>query len=64
MESTSLNWILVTSFGFVSVALGIKWIGEIVIEYLMARQGYQVVRMSQEDVERMLQEGDDDDSIN
>ena len=38
MEGTTLNMILVFSFLFVSVALGIKWLGEIIIKIVLCKQ--------------------------
>ena len=61
MENTALNWILVSSFGFVSVSLGVKWIGEILIDYLMAKQGVQVMRVTPNDLEKIMKEGEEDD---
>ena len=42
MEGTTLNMILVFSFLFVSVALGVKWIGEIIIQIILSRQGLEM----------------------
>lgn len=44
MEMTLLNMIFVFSFAFVSVALGIKWIGEIILQVVLARQGLMISR--------------------
>lgn len=43
--------ILVFSFLFVSVALGVKWIGETILQIVLARQGLQ---MQREDMDRLL----------
>jgi len=51
MEGTTLNMILVFSFLFVSVALGVKWIGETILQIVLARQGLQ---MQREDMDRLL----------
>jgi len=44
MEMTLLNMIFVFSFAFVSIALGIKWIGEIILQVVLARQGLMISR--------------------
>ena len=58
MEGTTLNMILVFSFLFVSVALGVKWIGEIILQIVLARQGLQ---MQREDMDRLFQALEDED---
>ncbi len=44
MEFTLLNIVFVFSFFFVSVALGIKWLGETIIQIILARQGLEMVK--------------------
>ena len=61
MECSTLNVILVSSFGFVSIALGVKWISETLIHYALAKQGMQMQIMTEEDLKKMM-EGDDDNS--
>lgn len=56
METTLLNTIFVFSFFFVSVALGVKWIGEAVIQAILANKGLQMLR----DDEPMKQKEEDD----
>lgn len=56
METTLLNTIFVFSFFFVSVALGIKWIGEAVIQAILANKGLQMLR----DDEPIKQKEEDD----
>lgn len=58
MEGTTLNMILVFSFLFVSVALGVKWIGEIILQIVLARQGLQ---MQREDMDRLFEALEDED---
>ena len=60
MECTQLNIILVVSFAFVSVALGVKWISQTLIEYALAQQGLQMSKFTQEDIDRMLKEDEDE----
>jgi|TARA_R110002096_G_scaffold370836_1_gene564266 hypothetical protein len=61
MECTQLNIVLVASFAFVSVALGVKWISQTLIEYALAQQGLQMSKLTQEDIDRMFQEDEDED---
>lgn len=61
MECTQLNIILVASFAFVSVALGVKWISQTLIEYALAQQGLQMSKLTQEDIDRMFKEDEDED---
>ena len=60
MECTQLNIVLVASFAFVSVALGVKWISQTLIEYALAQQGLQMSRFTQEDIDRMFKEDEDE----
>ena len=50
--------ILVFSFLFVSVALGVKWIGEIILQIVLAKQGLQ---MQREDMDRLFDALEDED---
>ncbi len=50
--------ILVFSFLFVSVALGVKWIGEIILQIVLAKQGLQ---MQREDMDRLFEALEDED---
>ena len=50
--------ILVFSFLFVSVALGVKWIGEIILQIVLAKQGLQ---MQREDMDRLFEVLEDED---
>mgnify|MGYP003109298719 FL=1 len=61
MECTQLNIVLVASFAFVSVALGVKWISQTLIEYALAQQGLQMSKLTQEDIDRMFKEDEDED---
>ena len=58
MEGTTLNMILVFSFLFVSVALGVKWIGEIILQIVLAKQGLQ---MQRDDMDRLFEALEDED---
>ena len=58
MEGTTLNMILVFSFLFVSVSLGVKWIGEIILQIVLARQGLQIQK---EEMERLFEALEDED---
>jgi hypothetical protein len=58
MEGTTLNMILVFSFLFVSSALGVKWIGEIIIQIILSRQGLE---MQKEELNRLFEALEDDD---
>lgn len=57
MEGTTLNMILVFSFLFVSTALGVKWIGEIIIQIILSRQGLQ---MQKEELNKLFEALEDD----
>jgi hypothetical protein len=54
MEMTLLNMIFVFSFAFVSVALGLKWIGEIILQVVLAKQGLMISR------DRLMEEDDEE----
>lgn len=58
MEGTTLNMILVFSFLFVSFALGVKWIGEIIIQIILSRQGLE---MQKEELNRLFEALEDDE---
>ena len=57
MEGTTLNMILVFSFLFVSVALGVRWIGEIIIQVIITRHNFQL----QEELFEAFEEEEDED---
>jgi hypothetical protein len=57
MEINILNIILVTSFAFLSVALGVKWAIESVIDYKMAQYG---LRMLKEEQPNIIEVDEDD----
>jgi len=42
MEFTLLNTVFVFSFFFVSVALGVKWLGETIIQIIITRHNFQL----------------------
>jgi hypothetical protein len=44
MENTFLNILMVGSFAFVSVALGLKWSIQCLVDYRMARHGMKMLR--------------------
>ena len=44
MEISILNIILVTSFAFVSVALGVRWLGQTYIDWKLAKIGMIIER--------------------
>lgn len=50
--------ILVFSFLFVSFALGVKWIGEIIIQIILSRQGLE---MQKEELNRLFEALEDDE---
>lgn len=56
MEGTTLNMILVFSFLFVSVALGVKWLGEIIIKIVLCKQEKEQL----EKIFAALEEDDDE----
>lgn len=57
MEGATLNMILVFSFLFVSTALGVKWIGEIIIQIILSRQGLQIQK---EELNKLFEALEDD----
>ena len=59
MEYNILNIILVVSFAFVSIALGIRWIGQAMIEYRLAKLGLMMERMDEKEFKKIM--GDDND---
>lgn len=61
MEGTTLNMILVFSFLFVSVALGVKWIGEIIIQIILSRQGLEMQKEELNKLFEALEEEIDDE---
>ena len=61
MEYNILNIILVVSFAFVSIALGIRWIGQAMIEYRLAKVGMMMERMDDEEFKKMMKEMKDED---
>jgi hypothetical protein len=44
MDINILNIILVASFGFVSVALGVRWLGQTYIDWKLAKLGMIIER--------------------
>jgi hypothetical protein len=58
MDGTTLNMVLVFSFMFVSVALGVKWIGEIILQIILSRHGLQ---MQRDDMDRLFEALEDED---
>lgn len=61
MEGTTLNMILVFSFLFVSIALGVKWIGEIIIQIILSRQGLEMQKEELNKLFEALEEEIDDE---
>jgi hypothetical protein len=61
MEGTTLNMILVFSFLFVSVALGVKWIGEVIIQIILTRQGLEMQKEELNKLFDALEEETDDE---
>lgn len=61
MEYNILNIILVVSFSFVSVALGVKWLGQALIEYRLAKLGLMMEQLDQNKFNTLLREEDDDE---
>lgn len=59
MEMTLLNLIFVFSFFFVSVALGLKWIGETIIQIVLARQGMSIVKEDLEEIRKAMEDNDE-----
>lgn len=61
MEYNILNITLVVSFAFVSVALGVKWLGQALIEYRLAKLGLMMERLDQNKFNTLLREEEDDE---
>lgn len=61
MEGTTLNMILVFSFLFVSTALGVKWIGEIIIQIILSREGLEMQKQELNRLFEALEEDIDDE---
>jgi len=59
MEYNILNIILVVSFAFVSISLGIRWLGQSLIEYRLAKLGLMMERMDEKEFKKIM--GDEDD---
>mgnify|MGYP003325997679 CR=1 FL=1 len=59
---TQLNIILVTSFAFVSVALGVKWIGQAYVEYKLAQVGMIVERFDKKYFDKAMEDEDDNNT--
>lgn len=60
MEYNILNVTLVVSFAFVSVALGVKWLGEALIDYRLAKLGLIMSKMQPQDLEALTKEDEDE----
>lgn len=60
MEYNILNIILVLSFAFVSIALGIRWVAQTIIEYKLARFGLMMERLDKNQYERMMEDNNED----
>lgn len=60
MEMTLLNMIFVFSFFFVSIALGLKWIGETIIQIVLAKQGMSIVKEDIDEIRKALEENDEE----
>ena len=57
MDGTTLNMILVFSFLFVSVAVGVKWIGEIILQIIVTRYNFRM----QEELFEVFGEDEDEE---
>ena len=55
-----LNIILVFSFAFVSVALGIRWISQSWIDYKLAKLGLIIERLDKAEYEKMMGDKSDE----
>ncbi len=55
-----LNIILVLSFAFVSIALGVRWVAQTIIEYKLARFGLMMERLDKKEYERMMEDSNED----
>ena len=60
MEYNILNIALVGSFAFLTIALGIKWLGEALIEYRLAKLGLLMSKMDPKDLRQLVEEDEDD----
>jgi len=65
MEPTTLNLILVGSFGFVSIALGVRWLGQTILEYQLTKKAIdenrvEIREISEEELMKLMGEDDDD----
>jgi hypothetical protein len=60
MEYNILNILLVLSFSFVSIALGVRWIAQTIIEYKLARFGLMMERLDKKEFERMMEDKHED----
>tara|TARA_B100001057_G_scaffold387796_1_gene395075 strand:+ start:282 stop:467 length:186 start_codon:yes stop_codon:yes gene_type:complete len=60
MEYNILNITLVGSFAFLTVALGIKWLGEALIEYRLAKLGLLMSKMNPKDLQQLVEEDEDE----
>lgn len=60
MEINILNVALVGSFSFLTVALGIKWLGEALIEYRLAKLGLMMSKMDAKDLQELVEEDEDE----
>lgn len=61
MEINILNIALVGSFAFLTVALGIKWLGEALIEYRLAKLGLLMSKMHPRDLQELVEEDEDEE---
>ncbi len=59
MEYNILNITLVVSFAFVSVALGVRWLGQTYIDYKLAQIG---LIMEKYDRDNFIMEEEDDNT--
>tara|TARA_B100001094_G_C17444332_1_gene445139 strand:- start:159 stop:341 length:183 start_codon:yes stop_codon:yes gene_type:complete len=59
MEFNILNIILVFSFAFVSVALGIRWLGQALIDYRLAKLGMMMQHMDEKEFKKMMEDEDE-----
>jgi hypothetical protein len=61
MEPTLLNMVFVFSFFFLSVSLGLKWIGETIIQIILTRQGMEMVHTDLATLMEALEDEEDED---
>ena len=59
MDINILNIILVTSFAFVSVALGVRWLGQTYIDWKLAKLGMIIERFEKD---KLIMEEEEDDN--